>query len=388
MKIFSKVLLVASLCGVKGAFSNANDQIKTQLLHNEFIFTSDSSSPERSLEIITDESCFDVIKDKLDYESKWKDLFKISPASPNINPEKYFDYYGSCSFKDLSPYYDCDEARISCNYTTLLNEMRGACEIYGGTLYSITGSVTCEANQDNPNAVVYNNTHYPYCIPSGCDVNITGLDPFRSCISYQNLDYKAEKAPSPLSQECREEMNALESIGLGPLNISDIISDEDDSWTIINYENRHYQFLKPCEEAGGILYKYSDSLTFGGQTIKHLNHPICLGSSCDVETYFYEVIVPWQRYQWEGNGPEDEYYQQGDCDYSVVTTYDFLSYSEARPPPTSSPTRSPTPSPTPAPTTPSMPTPSTSSSGYKQHIIATSTFFSCTTFSVFCLLMW
>ena len=58
----------------------------------------------------------------------WEAFFGIDPSFPNtFNPTTAFiASYGTCTFKDLSPYFDCDENLQNYDFTALLNEMKGA----------------------------------------------------------------------------------------------------------------------------------------------------------------------------------------------------------------------------------------------------------------------
>ena len=134
-------------------------------------------------------------------------------------------------------------------------------------------------------------------------------------------DYQVEVVDfSILGEECKEQMYLLESESIaGPVYDSYLESiihwdsheaevEGESEETIYDFNAALEDYIGPCEEAGGYLYKISEVITevitnldfyaYGNydQGYTLLNYPICLGSSsCVAKVYFDEFFVPTQQ---------------------------------------------------------------------------------------------
>jgi hypothetical protein len=291
--------------------------------------------------LVTEEACFDELGEE--------NSFYIYFGGGGTDPT-FFMYYEEHQ-KDFSSYYDYHGTTY--DFTKLLDHFKAPCEHLGGTLYSISGTKTCAADAGSPE-VTYIDTNFPYCAPKGCTVDKASVEEdsvFNYCEPGGTLekDYQVEVVDfSILGEECKEQMYLLESESIRPFYLESNI--DWDSYVAEVEGEETYDFnaaledyIGPCDEAGGYLYKISDVITSNGYGyyaeggITLLNYPICLGSSCVAKVYFDELFVPAQSFLFEGN-----FYGNGT--YPAEQNYEFTGY-EAVSTISSSP---PTPTPTPA----------------------------------------
>jgi hypothetical protein len=285
--------------------------------------------------LVTDEACFDELGEENSFY-----LYFGGGTDPT-----FFMYYEDHQ-KDLSSYYDYHGTTY--DFTELLDHFKAPCEHLGGTLYSISGTKTCAADAGSPE-VTHIDTNFPFCAPKGCTVDkasVEGDFVFDYCEPGGTLekDYQVEVVDvSILGEECKEQMYLLESESIGPFYVESTIdwdsyeAEVEGEEIIYDFNTALEDYIGPCEEAGGYLYKMSDVITGNGYGYYAegnvvLDYPICLGSSCVAEVYFDELYVPTRTFLFEGNFWDVESYNEnervfnGNGTYPAEQGYEFIGY--------------------------------------------------------------
>jgi len=283
--------------------------------------------------------------------------------SSHLNP--FWFYYidqENVLKKDFSQYFQCTDdtdtnnpdLSYTCDYTNMLEYSVGPCQVMGGTMYSVSLYQTCSDN------TMFNDTNLPMCLGPSCAFNESSIigeghnndEYFDFCAgSHTNFEAEVVKIESLVSDECHAEVqNIKDTTGLSDpdfvfnLDIdiyalyctSEIIDGtfvDDCDFTPLLEEYR-----EPCENEGGILYKYSDVLNFTEgyyldmpYEAAYNNLPICVGASCDAKNYFDKHVFPYHAFVIEG-----DFYQQEDyynyitpvnITYRYTATYQSLGYS-------------------------------------------------------------
>jgi len=281
--------------------------------------------------------------------------------SSSTNPI-WFYYIGYDNFlrKDFSPYFECTNALpdyINCDYTDMLEYSVGPCQFLGGTMYSVSLNQTCSGED----GIMYNETNVPMCLGASCTFNESSVEDDNSYYfdycedSHANFEADVVKIESLVSEECDAEVqNIKETTGLQDPDYIFIIEDIDVALYCTNetidgtvfdacdFTPLLEDYREPCENEGGILYKFSDmiSATEGyydayddlAYELTFKNIPICVGASCHAKKYFEKYIFPYFAYGFEGDFyQEDNYYYNYNTSsnyiYRYTATYRPLEYA-------------------------------------------------------------
>lgn len=232
-----------------------------------------------------------------------------------LNGDPLFYLTAENGEKDYTSFFSCEDQSESgfetttCDYAELLKMFRGPCEINGYQLYSVSLVRSCPGS-----SVSTIETELPVCLGTTCDVEQVLvprlLSRFESCDN-QKLSVSA----TPLDrmevrgEACAKEMESFTQ-GIGDPGfvyssqdyIEKLCSTSEDGGYLCDFSPEHAAFQSLCTEQGGILYQYSDTVvdtvtnvTDGNvQTFTNpsLGVPVCLGQSCNAETYFNELVQP------------------------------------------------------------------------------------------------
>lgn len=248
------------------------------------------------------------------------------------NPS-WFNYYDS-STVDFSSYVDINGH--DWDYSALLNHFKAPCELMGGVLYSISGSQTCSDGEESDS---FTDVNFPYCIGPSCIVDgekLESEDHFNYCENDRtDFDYEIKPSEALLQGECKEEVTGFTGeAGYGipggeideeEFNRIQCYTDEDGSETC---DAGYFigAFKNPCEQQGGVLYKFADHITSDDPESNYyngsstwVNQPICIGKSCDVEKHIESIILPYLEFYFEA-----AYFHEGKETYKDNHT--FLGY--------------------------------------------------------------
>jgi hypothetical protein len=289
------------------------------------------------------------------YENEKLDFFRYINS---YNDPFWFYYSGKENGpfgKDYSSYFDpCITSltgSISCDFTNLSQAIKGPCEMEGGVLYSFSSVHTCSNGQK------ITDTNFPICAGESCAIDkdyFTNNANFNFCGEDSiKFDLEVTKEEPIMSKECKAERSTFtEASGFGDpdyvFSSSSIDTDNycvSEETTTGTSENCDFTPLltnlsleKACEAEGGILYKFSDSLTTTyesgtSEESVHLNVPLCIGASCIAQDYFEKLVFPLYDFILDGDFKED-----GNSNHT--STYTSFRYAPVSPTP--SPSSSPT----------------------------------------------
>ena len=282
----------------------------------------------------------------------------------DVNAEDGIFFFQLSESRDYSSYeFDCDTtvSPSVCDYTTLADAMKPACEFAGGTLYLVAGSGDCGPDAGGP----YQETNFPICIGPSCDVQpkvdlyANGVE---GCTALS--DYVSEQSEYILDAACQAEFSMLLKSGSGVVDGRLGIGNSGYVFSGA-YESRFDEFCPgdsskcdfssvldeikaECEGLGGYLYVFDDTTvtettypdTGESETssTESTNIPICVGASCNAEVFFNELVFPSETYGLGGSYLPDK----EDRNATRVTEYSAGNYKaisdlSTRPAPTSAP---------------------------------------------------
>ena len=235
-------------------------------------------------------------------------------CSTGLSPDPLFYLTAENGEKDFTPYFECvDEttpnlATKTCNYGELLDMFRAPCELKGHQLYSISLERTC------PGVSLTKETDLPVCLGTTCDVEQVVvsrlLSRFENCAD-QALSIKATALDrmAVRGEACTNEMESFTN-GIGDPEMVYSLEDFTSKFCTVSqdggfqcdFSSQHQGLQDMCTEQGGILYQYSDNII---DTVTNITDgmtqsftspstgvPICLGSSCDADRFFKELVEP------------------------------------------------------------------------------------------------
>ena len=246
----------------------------------------------------------------------------------------YYDY--DYSGKNWTSYFDCEG--LNCDFTGMTEALAGHCYLWDGVLYKVDSNTTCITGEK------YYDTNLPFCVGPSCTIDQSFLEDsedFNYCPTSETPSFETEvtKVPPPVSDECLAQQQAFtDEAGSGdPFYVYG-----DDQDQFCNYYDESdtcdfmpliEQFKGPCEDQGGVLYRFSDVIYYsetpyygeGPYEGTYLNMPLCVGTSCNAKSYFEDVLQSSMEFLYEGDfiRRNDPYY--GDLTYSG--NYTLLSYT-------------------------------------------------------------
>ena len=304
---------------------------------------------------------------------------------------------------DFDKYFTCNVDDNWCDYTVLRDKMTPLCEFFGGQMYSVDGVSNCTWVDADYYTETIADINFPMCLGPSCDTQ-PWLDQFTNddeCTAI--TEYTAKPVPFYTSDQCRQETKALFSLGVDELqaelglgsgsyvfadgvydfdlycteNMTDVRTEECD------FEDLLGQVQDLCQDAGGFLYSYDDLYTEminGTETSREVfvysNMPICVGTSCNAEIFFTQVLFP--AFEYSLTAEMNVFDAENNVTTLAISTYTALDYraiSTAAPntSPTDMPSRvtisTPPPQPTPrfTPRPTPRPTPSPASAAGLKH---------------------
>lgn len=243
------------------------------------------------------------------------------PCEPGLNADPLFYLSAENGARDFSSLVSCttDDELTTCDYSALLAAMAGSCELNDLQLYNVSLNHVC------PGVARVIETNVPVCLGTTCDIEAVLvprlLARFGSC-DQQALSIEATRRnrTAVRGDACEQEMEVLTAeadvIGNpGWVYTSEELLEQFCSFLpaggfSCDFTPLHATVAPLCTRQGGILYHYSDTVTdavtnTSDESVQTYSNPsigvpVCLGQSCDPETYFNELIVP--HYLFSVNG--------------------------------------------------------------------------------------
>lgn len=206
-------------------------------------------------------------------------------------------------------------------------------------LYKVNLDISCK------NGYQSHDRNLPICVGKSCSMDdkfFKRAEDFQLCPFGTLVEFEKEVAKERpiLRQECKAQMSKFtEDAGYGDPNFvfnksfdfeKYCTSTTNEDGLIVescDFSPLVETLKAPCTAQGGVLYKFSDKITYskgynGGQPLEttFLNTPLCMGTSCFVKKYFERLLIPSNRFYFDGD-------YNRDTTYWYTSNYTMLGYT-------------------------------------------------------------
>lgn len=343
--ILYQLLRLEKALAVNGSKKNAKLQFFQQRLK---VVKNENVVQENLYRTNHDENTLDdnvKIEKSMSKEQKCKhETQQLSLSELNSYIEPYWFYYLGQEMgndgKDWTSFFNCTntEDEFKCDYEKFGMAIKGNCEEKDGELYNVQVNISCS------NGYTSYDQNLPMCIGKSCDIDEKY---FQNSVDFQLCPYETEelvtkvtKEKKLISNECSEQKVAFtKASGFGDPNFvfeegfdfdkycSSTEAPDGSVLEICDFMSEVKKLKSSCNAQGGILYKFSDKVTYtkgfyGGGNLesRYLNIPLCLGTTCFAKSYFENIIVPSMKFYFDGD-------YNRNATYWYTSNYTMLGYT-------------------------------------------------------------